>query len=77
MTMHQGSHGHLTHLMIDPRDIPDSAVVYVPGFGETTAGALRASYEPPPDPVESTIRMWEAIVLNVDHPRPYQTEERT
>lgn len=42
--------------------IPDDALVYVPGHGETTAGAIRASREPSlDDENEATYQMWEDI----------------
>ena len=49
-----------------PADLPDTATVYVPGFGETTVGALRASEERPTGSDAETIRMWGYIAT---HPK--------
>jgi len=41
--------------------LPDDAPCYVPGYGETTVGEVRASMVPDCDPEEVTLRMWEDI----------------
>jgi len=40
---------------MSPDDLPDTATVYVPGYGETTVGEIRASVA---DPWADTVSMW-------------------
>lgn len=54
-------------------DLPDHATVYVPGFGETTLGAIRQSA---PDPMRDTVSMWGYIATHPDW-RPWKTGRAT
>ena len=47
-------------------DLPNTHPCYVPGFGETTVGEVRATsvVEEVADHLEGTIRMWEWLVVN-------------
>ena len=55
--------------------IPDDAVAYVPGFGETTVGALRAAKRKSDEMLrleafgitEADVRMWEDMVTRNLH----------
>jgi hypothetical protein len=56
----------------DLDSLPDHATVYVPGFGETTLGAIRASGPPDMDENAATIAMWGYIVTHPDA-KPWKT----
>ncbi len=56
-------------------DLPDCATVYVPGYGETTLGELRASTS---DPWADTVSMWGWIVTHpYEVPKPWRGLKRT
>ena len=49
---------------MNPSEIPDSAVAYVPGYGETTVGALRSPVLALADDEEISVRMWGYIATH-------------
>lgn len=54
--------------------LPDSHPVYVPGYGEVTAGALRVRTESEglADTEAATVRMWVAIVRHSPKAKPWR-----
>ena len=62
---------------LQPAEFPDDTIVYVPGYGETTAGDVRGGVaKVEPDMLEMSAQMWSDIVnedfrcrINGDIPR--------
>ena len=54
-------------------ELPDETVVYVPEFGETTAGELRSTVQALDGEMDATVRMWLWICTRSPKAEPWRT----
>jgi hypothetical protein len=58
---------------VNPSELPDETIVYVPDYGETTVGALRSPLAALDGAEDATVRMWVYICCHAPGASPWKT----